>query len=399
MRTDELSDMDPSYPRTYTAGPGWKIFSTLIGLVFILPSAAMLLRYADTGASRDLPGAIFGIFLILMGLYLMGTALVARITLTADAIEIAGVLGTRRLSREDIKGRRNPQGRGQTRDSTWLIPKETSARRVLISGMIKRDAVLNRWISSLSDLDRAENEELKRAILNDDTAGATQEERLAALATAKKVGRIFTGIAFVIGFGSVVVPPNGLLISATAALPWIVMGLAARSPNLYTLNDRRNDPRGGLGGAFMLPGFMLMILCLKNYHLVSFSSVHAAALALVALMSFLAAKVDAQLIRKKTIFIVLPLLLPYAYSTLILANALPDTSPAKSYAARVISKRYTSGRGSHPELTIAPWGPDSGGSIEVSGAVYKAVQPGDNVCAYLRDGALGIAWYQIDLCH
>jgi hypothetical protein len=134
-------------------------------------------------------------------------------------------------------------------------------------------------------------------------------------------------------------------------------------------------------------------------HLLDWKEPLGGAAAIALFISFLASRVDKRLIEKKTIILILIFMLPYGYGTLVMANMLPDTAPAKTYETRVISKRYTSGKGAHAELKIKPWGPDPGGDVAVSSALYHAISPGDTVCAYLHPGALNVEWYTVDKCH
>ena len=80
-------------------------------------------------------------------------------------------------------------------------------------------------------------------------------------------------------------------------------------------------------------------------------------------------------------------------------NVALDRNPPELY--RVEMKRKYTNRDelrSH-NFQLGPWGPQtSGETATVSRSLYEATSEGDTVCVALRQGALGIAWYNVRAC-
>jgi hypothetical protein len=83
-----------------------------------------------------------------------------------------------------------------------------------------------------------------------------------------------------------------------------------------------------------------------------------------------------------------------------LANVRLDTASPERFRTTFIGKRITDGRSSRTwYLRLKPWGPQAESSeAAVSPSLYHAVNVGEGVCADMRPGALGIAWYIVQRC-
>ncbi len=395
----------PDYPRTYTTSTAWQVMLLILGLFMIAPAAYGLFSYFN-GDAKSAGIAVLSPFLILMGLWFCGWAVLPKIILEEDAVEVHGFRAPVRLRRDEIKGRKvagNARGKSTSikNSSYWLIPKDPAQRKALVTSVIGPDDLLNRWISTLPDLDAVEWAQSEAEMLGGAVGSGAVEERKAAIAAARRAARSLTLTSVGLAFVCYIMPRNMVAELMLAVVPWLALAMAAKSPHLYTLNDHRKDPRAGIGVPLIIPGLILMVAALMNFNIADWSNlqVHAAALAITLVMSVLAAKADHRLVEKKTVFIVAPLLAAYGYGALIVADALPDGSKPQTFEAHVISKQYTSGKGAHRELTIGSWGKHAGGHVAVDALTYNTVQPGGTVCVFLRNGTLDIPWYSLGPCH
>jgi len=76
-----------------------------------------------------------------------------------------------------------------------------------------------------------------------------------------------------------------------------------------------------------------------------------------------------------------------------------DGAPAQPYRATVASMYVSHGKSTTYNLRLAPWGPMAqSGSVQVSSALYSALNPGDQVCVAWHGGALSIPWYVLRQC-
>jgi hypothetical protein len=390
---------DPSvYPRIYRISAGWKFFLLLLGLA--LAGGGAFLMWKQPGTPKDAVAfIIIGGVMLLAGAYILIDTMLSKVILYADAIELHDTWKTRRLERADIKGRRTTEG-GHANTTIVFIPHDPAKKKLKLPMIIKSDMTLQLWIEGVPDLDLQEREKAEAEILQATAIdGASVEDRKAALASARKTGKVLTTAAGAAAVWAYAFPePYELIMIIMIVLPWVALGIAARSPGLYSLNDHKSDVRAGLGVPLIIPGLVLILRCAMDVHLLDWMEPLAGAAGIGLFMTFLATRLDRRLIEKKTAILVLVFLIPYGYGTLVMANTLPDTTPSKVYETKVISKRYTSGKGAHAELKIKPWGPQPGGDVAVSGALYRAVSAGDTVCAYLYSGALGVPWYVVDRC-
>ena len=388
----------PLYPRGYGIAPGWKIFLLAFGFGLTGLGVFLAWLYFDDPGKNALILLISAPLSLAAGLYVAVDTVLSKVVLTADAIEIRDLLPARRIARVDIKGRKLLQSGQAGGSAIILVPIDPARKNVKLSLIVAKDAVMDHWIETLPDLDRAEREESEARIVNETSDGTTPEGRRVALASARQSARVLNVAAFVCVFASLLAPSYRVIAAVTALLPWAALALALRSPGLYSLNDTRNDARAGIGAALILPGLILFLRGLQGYPLLHWAPVLAAAVVIAFAMTALAVRADERLLQKKTVLLVLPFLIPYGYGTLVTANALLDESPPRVFETTVISKHYTGGKGSHPELKIAPWGPDPGGDVAVSAALYRSVDSGRPVCVYLRQGKLGYPWYHVDRC-
>lgn len=385
------------YPRTYKVSAGWKFFLLLVGLALL--SGGAFLMWKQPGPPKN---AVFFIIIggisAVAGLYTIIDTILSKVVLHADAIELHDSFRSRRLERADIKGRRALEG--GLMNTIVFIPHDPARKKLKLPMIIRTDMTLQLWISGVPDFDLQEKEQAEAEILKTGVeGGVSAEERKAALESARKTGRVLRiGAGIAAAWGYLYPEPYALAMAVMVLLPWVALCIAARSPGLYSLNDHKSDVRAGVGVALIIPGLILVLRGVMDFHLLDWKEPLGGAAAIGLFMTFLATRVDQRLIEKKTAILVLLFLLPYGYGTLVMANTLPDTAPPKAYETTVISKRYTSGKGAHAELKIKPWGPDPGGDVPVSSALYRAVRPGDTVCAYLHPGALGVQWYVVDKC-
>ena len=73
------------------------------------------------------------------------------------------------------------------------------------------------------------------------------------------------------------------------------------------------------------------------------------------------------------------------------ANALFDHSQLSVFRSQVMSKYVTSGKTTRYHLRLAPWGPhDEPSDVTVPYTLYDRLQPGNQACVRLHQGALGM---------
>src|SRR5579883_528219 len=145
------------YPRTYRVSLGWKLLLLVFGIVSGLGGIAGLLLpvlyfpHDQSGAIWPLSAISAG--LAAFGVYVVSSALMYRVVLTPDSVELTEPFRSCRLSCTDIRGRRMVRNQQGPR-TLVLVPKDETAKKLKISLMLKRDGTFDAWIARLPDLDQ-----------------------------------------------------------------------------------------------------------------------------------------------------------------------------------------------------------------------------------------------------
>jgi hypothetical protein len=90
----------------------------------------------------------------------------------------------------------------------------------------------------------------------------------------------------------------------------------------------------------------------------------------------------------------------YGYGAVVLGNAELDAAAGEMYRVRVLAMHVSrSSKSVTYHLTLDAWGPRSVPSdVTVPGDLYRELAPGGAVCVHRGPGALGIAWFKVNLC-
>jgi hypothetical protein len=178
--------------------------------------------------------------------------------------------------------------------------------------------------------------------------------------------------------------------------PVAVVYLTRKSPLLYAVLKPRSDPRADLAFVLIVAGFGLLMR-LRGIHLVSAQTVMIAAAAIgVALTALLSASVPSGAGFAGRLIALLLFAGPYAYSVVVIADALPDRAEPASFTATVVGKHVSrGGRSTSYVLTLSPWGPIEGpNNLDTPASNYARVSIGDPVCLLLHPGVVHIEWYE-----
>ncbi len=191
-------------------------------------------------------------------------------------------------------------------------------------------------------------------------------------------------------------------IALLVAMPWLALAVAGLAPDHFSLIGQRDDHRPQIDGAFLMPGFVLMLRLITDVHLTQWDTIHLPAIAATLLLGFLALKLSPHMRQSKAvIFCLFTLTLPYGYSAAVMTNAIADTHGPHVFQTVVKEKYVSRGtKSSLPELVIGPWGPEAQDTrdLPVSRDVFRKLNKGDIACINLMPGFLGIEWYNVKPC-
>lgn len=365
----------------------------------ILIAGILPLGYLASTAAADGPLWIFALLLLASGVWLLLWSTQTRLVLDGSRVIVSGVTGKRTFDTSEIEGYRTISTRNGSYQAIFLRDASSPIRLAQFA----TDDAYQAWFAQLADLDDRDRKALLEKISQDQELGATPEERLDALAQAKRrsiVASVVVGLAAagtIFGGASVRLPCALVL----AGAPLVIFSWLQRSPLLYGLYQPKADPRASLILPLILSGFGLFFGSM-DLNLVDGRTllVVAIPLGLVYVAMFYRAvrggTSPAGAVLSLAIFAMF-----YGWGAAVAADTVADQGSTQTYRVHVLGKRVSRGsRSSTYYLYVEPWGPFNPPihSIRVSGSVYRATGEGDLVCVGLHPGTLHAPWYALLPC-
>jgi hypothetical protein len=338
------------------------------------------------------------LFFLAGGVYLLAWAYRSRLIIDGTRIAVRSAFGERTADMHEIEGYRTISSRN---GSYKQLRMRDGSRSISVSNDFETDGECDAWFRKLPDLDKIEGENLQSEIKGQESLGATAEERMGALATARTLAVFSTvvviALAIALNWGD---PILRLAAGALLAIaPMAVLLMIQRSPLLYAIFKRKKDPRAELGFVLMATSFGFL-LCTRGIHVVSHRSLLPFILVLAAffMAPVLFSSRDGVNVAGR-IFALLFFAGFYGYGVSVAIDGLLDGSTPAAYRATVTGKHESHGRSTSYTLYLAPWGPfDTTNRLGVSYTVYHQTLIGQQVCLDLYPGTLHASWYRHVSC-
>jgi hypothetical protein len=370
---------------------GWlRVFYVLFGLflcgmgVFF---ARMLSQQPKVGAA-----ALVGIAPLAIGMYLLAMALRSRLVIEGTRIEVRGAIREKSAEIGEVEGFRTIRTRN---GSYWRLQLKQGRGSINIMQWFDCDEV-RAWLQQLTDLDEQDRRQLLGEIEQDQELGATREQRLGRLTSAKQLNVGLSAIAVAAAVGLFAGGAQWRLPAAMVLtlVPVAVLYLLNSEPLLYALGKSRRDPRTELSIALLAAAMGLFFSSLQT-HFVSPMPL----LPLIVVVGLIFIAGFYMLGRKGPHTggfhgIVLMCAGFFGFGLIAASDTLLDHGKATTYQAQVVGQHTTSGRSTTYYLDFGAWGPFSGANkVSVPYSVYQSVAPGDMVCFDVHPGALRAAWF------
>jgi TPR repeat protein len=406
-----------TFPRIYRVRRGWRVFCSIPAWLLIGFGLLGAAHFAAGHEPQTLGEAMvfIGLSLALVGLGLHTVASMSRsrLRLDADNISVSGLIDTRSLRKAEIVGRRVRPGYRGSPATLMLVPARPDAKPLKIARMFATDAVFDAWLADIPDWDAADAARIARErqrseaeIVANPALGRDTEERLARLRRARVISRVLNGLAPVVFLWCAFYPrPYTLAIAVVAVLPWLAIGLAAVPHSLFRLAEKPGDAHPNLVQILILPGLILLLRGVLDFHLVAWAPTLRLAMPVAGLLAavlFAAAMAADRGLRSRRAAwgVVLPFLAAYAVGAVLLGNAVFDPGPPQTFATTVTGRHVSSGSRSITwYLRLAPWGPfPAAADVAVPRGLYEREANGRQVCATLHAGVLAVSWYGIGEC-
>lgn len=389
--------MDASFGRREYTMKSWKkILFLLLGILLTLGG---WLVGGRGGLDPDHTASLISAgFFLAGGIYMLARAFRSRLILDGSRIEVRGAFTERTADLGEIEGLRTIH----TRNGSYTrLQLRNGARAITLFNDFDTDDEYRRWIAQVPDLDNADREALLDEIKQNAELGATPDERLAALATARTIAVFLTIVAAALAVVvNIADDPLRLLTAVLLAIaPAAVLLLVWRSPMLYTVFRRRKDPRAELVFVLFIASFGFLIVN-RGVHLVSIKPLapEMIAMGLLCFVPALVTKSDSATALSRGIALIFFAGL-YGYAVSVAADTQYDHGPVSPYRATVVGKYESHGRSTSYTLQLGPWGPFEGENrLGVSARTYGHMEIGDTVCLNLHPGSLHAAWFQQVSC-
>lgn len=375
-----------------------KLLYIVLGMLFLVLGSILSPVLISPGRDRTFSLMMTPLF-VAFGVFMLAQVLRARLVIQGTQIEVRNAFRERVANLGEIEGFRTISTRNGS--YTQLCLKDGRGT-ISIPNTFDTDEAYREWLHRVPDLDQRDRQALLDEISQQADLGATPEERLGALATAKTWG-IFTLVVSVVAAVTLNFADESLhLISALVLIlmPLVVIMLVWRSPLLYAVSKPKADPRAELGFVLIVAAFGLFIRN-RGVHLVSLQPLlWIMGLITVAYIAGFWGSIRANRSVWGNLVGVLFFAGLYSYGFVVLANTLTDQSQATRYTASVIGKHTSSGRSTSYILELSPWGPIANSNqLSVSSTLYYKTTVGDQVCLDLHSGSLNAPWYRHVSCN
>ena len=254
-------------------------------------------------------------------------------------------------------------------------------------------------MAGLKDLDAADYQAALEALKQNDTFGATPEERLATLATEKRLVLIATIIACVVAAWGLLWPhPHEWAVGANVAAFALVIVATVLKQGRWRLDAQKNDPRPTAAIALWAPAVALAARAIFDEETFDWLAWLGWAAAVGVAVALGANALFAELRKPAGLILTGILGAVFGLGAIGEANASLDTAQAQVFQAQIIDQYESHGRSTSYDLVLGPWGPSRGGSQSVSYEMYAAHRAGDTICIGFHPGALHIRWYVLQEC-
>lgn len=374
-----------AYPRRYGARLYWKV----VGAGLLVAGLVLACFH------------VAGWFTAALGLLCLIDALRRELVLRVDAIEVQGLLRHRVVPRDHIEGwRTRPQVNG-LRPSTCLVIDRAHGGDLRLDGAWQRDAAFDAWLTQLPDLDAADRDAAREAVLSDPNWGDARDVRWQHLERWQFFTRVAVYALMTLVIASMFWRRDlEVPLYYVALLPLAMMAATAASSGRLRIDISRTDLRPNVFRPLAVTCVLLAVREFSEIKLESWIAVLPAAALVGALLGGWAWSLSPRRLRDAHRWPVVPLLVVYAGSALVLLNARLDLGgDTASEKAVVSSKHFSGGRWRLFALDLTPVDVRvDKQTYNVSLATYNNVSPGETVCLRHHPGRFGWAWSDIQPC-
>jgi hypothetical protein len=374
-----------------------RVYSISVRLKALLTICGVMLAWVGVLSIGD-GGCFVAAVLLAFVAWIVAFVVVSRIRLFPDAIEYRGLLGTQRLRRSEILGRKIEMVHGEYARyrNHVLVRKDSSGKALTIPMFFSSDAHFDQWINSLRDLDREELKQIEgKMLMSADSSSLEGKKEIFVF--ARKLTRALLVVTLAVVLWSLLYPtPYKLSLGVLIAIPWIALALGIKWPGVLVIATRHPE-LPSVAVPLMLPGFILCLHWYTDFWVLDFGLVQLWAIGVFLLLVSVATTfLLIPNMRDRSLIPLLLGLVCYSYGYVAMVNALLDKSTPQIYETRVERVEITHSQHPHPKITLEPWGPQAIRTIIELNEIYRNPVPvNGKVHVFVRKGPLKIRWFTV----
>lgn len=387
----------------YKLARSWRItFAIVIPLLMVLFGGFTMVAFLE---GRSNPGGLvmfcflFGIGFLLLLLYVLLSVFKAGIELHPDRIREVGLFRSTEIRINDIRGFRLLAA--QYPPTLMLLQSNQKIKQIKTALMVEHRVELFRWLNrNFTNLDAVDFQEEMEEVLHDTRLGESKEKRQCLLDSAIKWSRILNGLGLAVIFWAIFAPqPYNFVIWMLVMSPLVALSFVRYFHGALKLDgDKEGGGLPNIAMAFLLPCFGLTLRAFMDFNILNWNGFWLPfifySISLFLLILLIARDIRSRMGTAILLFLFCAL---YGYSTVISLNCILDGSTPSLYQAEIMEKRVYRGKITSYYLRPSPWGPGQvDREIYVSKSVYDRSSVGEVVDVVVRNGRLGITWYDID---
>ena len=392
-----------TFPLVYRPTLAGRIALFLLGL----PLTAMGLLPFLIKETKSPSVSLFVILIVtaLMGVFLIGQALVSKIIFDRETLSLVNIFSTKNIERRKISGYR------RNKHTLVFYTGESGGRGFTVPTSYKYDETFNGWLSGLRNLNEEDEKSAAAQVDSDDRYGPTLEDRRRKLTQLR---RITVGSSFV-GFGSVLWAmlyphPVWLAIGFPIVLPGIALLVVASSNGLitfYELDKVEAKKKGLLMGLLTAPTMALALTLTRPSNGMAqwpdeFGTLVVAGVIGGVVLTYLMSAVSKPAKSNAWVWVgTAPYMMLHVAASMAMLNGLTDTATPQTKRFIVQGKHHTTGKGATYWLETAPESSADDithAALKVSPALYFKEQVNDTVCQRVHPGSFHLTWTSIDDC-
>jgi len=301
------------------------------------------------------------------------------------------------IQSDEIEGYR--VSRGKNSKVLRIFYKDASRKPVRIEMSFARQPEL---VALLEDryrnLDKEDRETKMKEVLSDQSLGATEADREAALGRATlHAGILNAAAAFAVGWALAYPRPYILVMALLALLPVLAIGLVVVSGGAVTFDSGRNNVRPTAAYAILGPGLIVAFRALADWHILGWSGFwlpFAVVAGILCAALMVGAGVDKQGKASTTVGLAVVLLVQ-SWGVVVILNCEFDRSVPEIHRTVVLSRRVSHGsKSTIYYLTVGPWiNGRRSREISVPSSTYDWHTEGSTLLIGVRPGALSMPWF------